>query len=242
MLAAATFALCLAAGALAPIASGHPLDRAAGIIGVLPLPEVFGPGSCAAFLPKELLVHRTPDRVERSRQHIHPARIPSPSGSGACEPVRAIVSPTGSRKGVELPTVETGYERPAAIVLERKPRWYRIALAEGSGWIHVEDTRRFIPLTRLLSENMTYLRGGTPVPLAERPGAPPAAGARPLEGDIAAKVVATRRLDGVLWLQVDTRGADACTALPSVAMTGWVPMLDPVRGGVPSVWFRARGC
>lgn len=242
MLAGAAVVLCLCAGAPATVASSHPLDRAAGIIGALPLPEVFGPGSCAPFQPKELLVHRLPDRVERSRQHIHPAGAPARAGSAGCEPARAIVSAAGSRKGAELPTVEVGHEQPAAIVLERKPRWYRIALAEGSGWVNIEDTRRFIPLTRLLADNMTYLRGGTQVPLAERPGATPSAGARPLEGDIAARVVATRRLDGVLWLQVDTRGADVCKALPPVALTGWVPMLDPGRGGVPSVWFWSRGC
>lgn len=223
-------------------ARAHALDRAAGIIGVMPLPEVFGAGSCATSTPKELLLHRQPDRIERSRQHIHPARTPVPAAGGGCEAVRAIVSPAGSRKGVELPTVEIAHGQPAAIVLERRPRWYRIALADGSGWINVEDTRRFIPLTRLLSEHTTYLRGGTPVPLAARPGAAPAAGVRPLEGDTAARVVATRRLDGVLWLQVDTRGGEVCAGRAPVALTGWIPMLDATRGGVPAVWFSSRGC
>jgi hypothetical protein len=223
-------------------ASAHPLDRAGGIIGVLPLPEVFGPGACTPYKPKEVLVYRKPDRIERGGRHIHPARMPAPSPGGGCEPVRALVSPAGSRKGIELPTVEVAYEQPAAIVLERRPRWYRIALAEGSGWINVEDTRRFVPLTRLLSNNMTYLRGGTSVPLAAQPGLPAAAGARPLDGDIAARVLATRRLDGVLWLQVDTRDADVCKARPPVAISGWIPMLDPTRGDVPSVWFWSRGC
>lgn len=240
----AGLALLLAAFTLSgsPVASAHPLERAAGIIGVMPLPEVFGTGSCVAFAPKEVLVHRQPDRIERSRQHIHPAGIPAAAAGGGCEPVRAIVSPAGSRKGVELPTVEIDSEQRAAIVLERRPRWYRIALAEGSGWINIEDTRRFIPLPRLLSGTMTYLRRGTPMPLAARPGAAPAPGGTLLASDTAAKVVASRRLDGVLWFQVDTRGADACAASPPVSLTGWVPMLDPARGNLPSVWYWARGC
>ncbi|MCE2945745.1 MAG: hypothetical protein LXA50_01585 [Betaproteobacteria bacterium] len=223
-------------------AQAHPLDRAAGIIGALPLPEVFGPGACAPFVAKELLVHRQPDRIERSRQHIHPARPSAAKAGGECMPVTALVSPAGSRKGSELPTIELSYEQPAAIVLERRPRWYRIALADGSGWVNIDDTRRFIPLTRLLSSKMTYLRGGTPVPLAAQPGQAPGRDARPLDGDIAARVVSTRRLDGVLWLQVDTRGADVCEARPPVSLSGWIPMLDPARGGVPSVWFWSRGC
>jgi hypothetical protein len=89
---------------------------------------------------------------------------------------------------------------------------------------------------------MTYLRSGTRVPLAAAPGAALPAGTRPIDRDIAARVVSTRRLDGVLWLQVDTRDADVCKSGPAVALSGWVPMLDPVRGDLPSVWFWSRGC
>jgi hypothetical protein len=62
----------------------------------------------------------------------------------------------------------------------------------------------------------TCFNCGHETPLAAQPGQAPGRDARPLDGDIAARVVSTRRLDGVLWLQVDTRGADVCEARPPV--------------------------
>lgn len=89
---------------------------------------------------------------------------------------------------------------------------------------------------------MTYLRSGVLMPLAAEPGAPSTAGARPLATDVSARVVATRRLDGVLWLQVDTRDAEACGRAAAVPLSGWVPIHDERRRGLPSVWFWSRGC
>ena len=115
-----------------------------------------------------------------------------------CEWNHALRRP-GERR-CSAPTVEGGYEAVAAIVLERRPRWYRIVLPVGSGWVRLDDTRRFIPLTRLFATRMTYLRSGVLMPLAAEPGAPSTAAARPLATDVPARVVATRRLDGMLWL------------------------------------------
>lgn len=224
-------------------AAGDPLARTAGVIGILPLPEVFGQGGCAPFVGRDIQVYPQPDRIGRSVLTLHaaPARAAAPA-SGGCELLRALVSPAGSRTGPELPTVEGGYEAAAAIVLERRPRWYRIVLPVGSGWIRMDDTRRFIPLTRLFDTRMTYLRSGVLLPLAAEPGAPLTAGARPLAADVPAKVVATRRLDGVLWLQVDTRGAETCGQAAPAPLSGWVPVHDERRRGLPSVWFWSRGC
>lgn len=222
--------------------AADPLASTAGVIGLMPLPEVFGSGGCAPFTAKDIPVHAQPDRIGRSLLTLHATPVPDPSPPGSCSQRRARVSPPGNRAGPELPTVEIGNEEPAAIVLERRPRWYRIALPAGSGWIRVDDTRRFVPITRLLSTRMTYLRSGTLLPLPPEPGRATTEAARPLASDIPVRVVSTRRLDGVLWLQVDTRDAEGCGQPVPPAISGWLPMLDERRQGVPSVWFWSRGC
>lgn len=219
-----------------------PLASTAGVIGLMPLPEVFGADGCAPFTAKDIPVHALPDRIGRSLLTLHAAPARAPSAPGNCMPRRARVSPPGNRTGPELPTVEIGNEEPAAIVLERRQRWYRIALPADSGWIRVDDNRRFVPITRLLSTRMTYLRSGALLPLPPEPGRASAAAAGPLASDVPVRVVSTRRLDGVLWLQVDTRDAEACGQPAASAISGWLPLLDERRQGVPSVWFRSRGC
>lgn len=222
--------------------AADPLASTAGVIGLMPLPEVFGSGGCAPFTAKDIPVHALPDRIGRSLLTLHAAPAQDPSPPGGCSPRRARVSPPGSRTGPELPTVEIANEEPAAIVLERRPRWYRIALPTDSGWIRVDDTRRFVPITRLLSTRMTYLRSGALLPLPAEPGRASTAAGRPLASDVPVRVVSTRRLDGVLWLQVDTRDAEGCGRPAPPAISGWLPMLDERRRGVPSVWFWSRGC
>lgn len=237
----AALALAGSAGAL-QAAGTDPLARTAGAIGLVLLPEVLGPGGCAPFTPKDLPVQSLPDRIGRSLLTLHAAPAAPAQPAGGCAPARARVSPQGSRNGPELPTIEASYDQPAAIVLERRQRWYRIALPADSGWIRIEDSRRFIPLTQLLSGGMAYLRRGALLPLAAEPGRPVAGPARTLDEDVPARVVSTRTLDGILWLQVDTRGAQACGTPAVATLAGWVPLHDQRRQGVPSVWFHPRGC
>ena len=60
----------------------------------------------------------------------------------------------------EVPTLESGYEVPAAIVFERRGQWFRIRLAKGSAWIRRTDSEEFLPYPDLRRENLAHTLPG----------------------------------------------------------------------------------
>lgn len=169
-------------------------------------------------------------------------------------PVAAYAGPTrdaGIREQVTaitaLPTLEYGYERPGAIVLEQRAGWYRIALTSGSGWVVADDAGAFHSVATLLAESLTHLTVGWDGRLHAAPA--PSAQSRWLEpvwrrhmgGEIPVNVVETRTVADMLWLRIEITWPSPCSGdEPSVLATGWAP----VRGAGDSmnVWFSSRGC
>ena len=135
------------------------MDRARGLVGILPLPEVFGSAPCEPFEAKDIPLYPSPQAAEPlGRIHVtQPWRFPP---EGGCEGLEVSVSfETLSPNETRLPTLEFGYETPGAIVLRRDGEWFEIALDAGRAWVHVPGVERYLPVETLLKGGLTYLRG-----------------------------------------------------------------------------------
>ena len=219
-------------------------ERTAGIIGILPLPEVFGSEPCARFEPRDIPIFRSPDagrpsgRIYVAKHWIYPKE-------GGCAGLVVQVSTTESvANDSELPGMEFAYEQPGAIVLRQINSWFEIALEKGTGWVRIKDAGRFLPVEQLLKDSLIYLRKGAPMPQHARPGGPVA---QRVPGthtavDLPVKLEAFERVAGTLWLQVETLSVNPCTQenIPAAPVSGWLPFHD--AKGQPSVWFSSRGC
>lgn len=73
----------------------------------------------------------------------------------------------------ELPTEEYEEERPtAAIVVERRDRWFKVRLAEGAAWLHASDRDEYFSLQELLVRRPAYLTEAWDGTLAQSPDGP----------------------------------------------------------------------
>jgi hypothetical protein len=155
---------------------------------------------------------------------------------------------TSSRHAEQLPSEESGYEIPAAIVYERANSWYRIALQRGSAWVAHPNRKDFLPYPELLlNDRLTYIRGdwdgrlwtapetGTRLRMATD-------SYRELEQNIPVDVIAIRRVQQQTWIQV--RVTTQCDGpeekKEETPITGWIPAYR--SDGRPSAWFYSRGC
>ena len=219
-------------------------ERTAGIIGILPLPEVFGFEPCARFEPRDIPIFRSPTS-DRPSGKIYVAKHWTYPKEGGCEGLVVHVGNMESvANGDELPTMEFAYEQPGAIVLRQTNSWFEVALSKGTGWVRVKEVGRFLPVEQLLTGSLLYLRKGAPIPLHTRPGdlaAPRVPGTRTAV-DLPARLRAFERVAGTLWIQVESLSANPCTEekLPVAPVSGWLPFHD--ARGQPSVWFSPRGC
>jgi hypothetical protein len=157
-----------------------------------------------------------------------------------------LVKGVGTDAAEELPTAQSGYETPAAIVLQRIGPWFRIARQQGAAWIVRDDPSGFLPYPELLRETLAYLRKGWDGMLWGSPGA---ARTRPLpprwaayrDRDLAIEFIGARLVDRQVWIQVRLLAESCGVVLEGVTpLTGWLPAYRP--SGAPSVWFYARGC
>jgi len=224
------------------------MERAAGVVGILPLPEVFGEEACARYVPQDVAIFRAPAAASPMGR-IYVAQPWTWHRDGGCAGLVVKVAMAGTAAhdaahDAELPSLEFGYEQPGAIVLRRSGAWFEIALDKGAGWVRVGDAGRFLPVQRLLRDGLIYLRQGASIPLLPNPGAravPRVAGHR-TAADLAIKLLSLKDVDGTLWLQVESLDTDPCTQekLMTVRFSGWLPFHDATAR--PAVWFRSRGC
>jgi hypothetical protein len=163
------------------------------------------------------------------------------------QPCELTVQRSGSGGGDALPTSESGYELPAAIVLQREGRWFRIALQQGSSWIERANSDDFLPYPDLLQERLTYIRAGWDGRIWKIPDTSdvipiPAEWRRYLTQDVPIEFLDSRRLGDQTWILVRLDPSDRCgETLEGVsAVSGWIPAHR--ASGAPSAWFYSRGC
>ena len=209
--------------------------------GLISLPQVFGTEPCETFTPTDLTLYANTD----SSAVIGRISVDKPwtlSPSGGCEGLSVKVHLTGADSAAELPTLEYSYEAPAAVVLQRKGPWFKMRLAEQSGWIRATEQNQFFPLETLLAENLTYVANANGGGLAAAPGTERSAATNLLSAERHVKVLESRAVGEQLWLRVAVQSHSVCEGLeePTTLAEGWVPAHS--ASGEPTVWFYSRGC
>ena len=149
-------------GILVLALSGSPsaLQPTERLIGLLPLPQNLDPESCGKEGAEEIVLRPAP----ASPETIGSIRVD-------CRYQIANQLTTNGTLVAEVPTREVAYEALAAIVVERRSEWFRVRLAQGSGWAQAAADSPFVPLEELVLRETAYLTdawGGT---LAPAPGA-----------------------------------------------------------------------
>jgi hypothetical protein len=147
-----------------------------------------------------------------------------------------------------VPTLESGYEIPAAIVYERRGPWFRIRLANGSAWIRRDDVSEFLPYPELIREKLPHVLQGWNGTLRATPSVsgkvtPLTAGWKEmLSRGPSIRLLDTRHVVDELWLRIELTTEERCgPKLEGMTpVSGWVPAYRLNRA--PNVWFSSRGC
>ena len=208
------------------------------VLGLLSLPEVFGPQVCAPFEPTPIALHAAPNDGS-AIAFVRVDQNWSFAPHGGCEGLEVSVH-QGSQHH-DLPTREYDYETPGAIVVEHRDGWFKVKLHEQSAWLKASPVDRFMPIADLYEEFVGSPRSINPSPdgfrarQVRRPGRSCRASCRRspcVSSRFAARVGSRRVLSN-----------SACTAAndgpPEVVATGWLPLHN--RDGEPTVWFSSRG-
>jgi len=142
-----------------------------------------------------------------------------------------------------IATREYAYEEVGAVVRERRPDWYRLALRDGrSAWVRAADAGAFHSLAELLTNRLGYLGAQWdgwvwPASGAGHPVTVP----RVAGDEQPVTVIGSEEVGGSLWLQVELLDRSPCDGPGErIIQTGWVPAFTPA--GMPVAWFYARGC
>lgn len=225
------------------VATSASFEHAAGLAGLLQLPEVFGSEPCDRFKSSPIDLFASPEASIPVGQ-IYVASPWSYPAAGGCEGLSVRVKRAASAADEELPTLEYAYEQPAAIVVSRKGSRFELALATGTAWMNVTDPSRFLPVEKLLSDGLLYLRSGSLKHLYHPPSDSgtllPVVGRSDVE--LPVKLLSYAWISERLWLNVQLQHLDECsqesTGLQPLA--GWLPFHG--KDGRPTLWFRSRGC
>jgi hypothetical protein len=143
---------CLAAIAVQTLPAQKRVEP---LIGLLTLPEVFGNGPCDRFKPREINLYEGPDESKPAGT-IRVDKYWTFLDAASCEGLEVRVHrPNGVVS--DLPYQEHEYEDPAAIVLQRRDRWFRVRLSDGSAWLRAPESAEYLPLPGLLQRQMAHL-------------------------------------------------------------------------------------
>jgi hypothetical protein len=209
------------------------------VLGLLSLPEVFGPRLCSPFEPGQVPLHAAPNDG-KAFAFVRVDRNWSFAPHGGCDGLEVSVHQGEQRR--ELPTLEYDYEMPGAIVVEYRDGWFKVKLHERSAWLKASLASRFMPLTELYEEfaGVTTIAQSFSGRLSSAPSTAPGPIMPGVAGGQAVRVIESRDA----WVHVEVLSNSACTAAndgpPEVVATGWLPLHD--REGEPTVWFSSRGC
>jgi hypothetical protein len=212
------------------------------VIGLISLPQVYGDHSCDTYAPVDVVVYAEPDSAY-SLGAIHVSQPWTLHKGGGCDGLRVVVQLESADSPEELPTFEYGYETPGAVVLGQQGDWFKIRLAGGEGWIRGFSENRFMAIEELLADNLTYIAEPDGKGMSSAPGSTD----RDIGTDLlsigrSVQVLASRSMNGELWLEVAVHSHSPCESSeePVTVAEGWLPAHN--QGGVPIVWFYSRGC
>ena len=148
----------------------------------------------------------------------------------------------------ELPTLESGYEIPAAIVYEKRGAWFRIRLKAGSAWIRHTAQEDFLSYPEVLEDQLPAILQGWNGTLRAAPGFTGAVTALPdgwkdlLDRTLSAQYLEAQRVGNDIWIHVRLAAKASCDQIYEgvTDVEGWIPAYRP--NGAPTMWFSSRGC
>jgi len=214
------------------------------VIGLLNLPDVtrnFSDDECRSTESVGVQLYSTPSRTGAPLGAIYKRNHPE-YGCGL------LLKRAQTSTEEELPTEESGYEIAATVVYERRGRWFRIAIPQGSGWIERANDNDFLAYPPLLSQGLAYLRNDWDGQLRrtagfESPTVPLQIEWKRLVSDqIGIEVLGMTRVGSDDWIHVRF-STDRCgdTAVKILnPMEGWLPAYR--TDGATTAWFYSRGC
>jgi hypothetical protein len=212
------------------------------VIGLLNIPDVVA-GGCGPEQPSRLDVLDAP--LGALVQGSVTLRVKGRSSDGSsCEAADVVLSSSGNGSEEDVPTEESDAEVRALIVYERSGEWFRIALNDGSGWVHA-DPQNFLQYPDLLINRLAYVRKGWDGTLWREPGGVaamvPETWTTHLGDDLNAEVLSVRRVGKQRWIHVRLVTESCGQILPGLQpVTGWIRAYD--SSGRPAAWFYSRGC
>ena len=147
-----------------------------------------------------------------------------------------------------IPTLESGYEIPAAVVFERRGPWFRVRLNEGSAWIRHEDPENFRAYPEVLRQHLAHTMPNWNGTLRATPGPfgrliPLSSGWKEvLHRQPSIEYLGSRRVGSELWLHIRLIAKPECGQIYEGVsdVEGWIPAYDTDRS--PLAWFSSRGC
>jgi hypothetical protein len=210
------------------------------LIGILDLPDIVAYGCGAAPNRATAPAFATPSENGRRVGTIYWHEVRD------VECQLMIEKTGGVKEGV--PTLESGYEIPAAIVFERRSQWFRIRLKDGSAWIRRSDTTDFLAYPDVLRENLASTLQTWDGTLRATPGSsgrvvPLSAGWNALlDRMLSIEYLGSRTVGNDLWLHIRLAAKGACDQVYEGVMDveGWIPAYHTDR--TPMAWFASRGC
>ena len=215
------------------------------VIGPLDLPGVtrnFSDDACLSTESLGVQLHSTPSNTGAALGVVYTRNHPE-YGCGL------FFKRAGTSTEEYLPSEESGYEIAAAVVYERRGRWFRIALPQGSAWIERANDTDFLAYPGLLSRRLAYLRRDWDGQLRQRAGVDFPTLPLPTEWkerlrikEIGIDVLCMTRVGNEDWMHVRF-STDRCG-------DATLKMLRPVQGWVQAYradgrttgWFYSRGC
>jgi hypothetical protein len=210
------------------------------LIGILDLPDIVMGGCGPAAHRATTLAYATPSQTGPVVGTIFWYE----ERDVVCE---LMIEKTGGVKE-EVPTLESGYEVPAAIVFERRGQWFRIRLNVGSAWIRHTDQKDFLQYPEILRENLPHTLQSWDGTLRATPGR--SGRVTPLSSEWKAlldrqlniEYLGSRRVGDELWLHIRLAAKNGCdqTYEGLTDIAGWIPAYQTDR--TPSAWFASRGC
>lgn len=218
-----------------------------GIKGLLAIPEVYGEGPCDEFSPTDIALYADAGDADAIAT-IRVERYWEFPPEGGCKGLSVVVEKNEGGSAQPLPSMEYGYELPAALVVDRAvlgqdEHWFEIDLGETSAWLRATEGSRYFPLEELLVNRLNYVAPETGVFLADDPGMEHSGSERMhLEYYSDIRVTGVRWAGDKLWLQVDVLNGSGCGSRdePVIIDQGWVPAHS--ASGELNVWFYSRGC
>src|SRR5262249_43058717 len=130
------------------------------VIGLLALPDIVAP-ECA------------PSESGQASLFANPSTSTPPLGAierapnGECQ---ILVRRAAEKSEEQLPTDESSYETPAAIVYQRLGPWFRIARQHGSSWVRRDNPNDFLPYPQLFRNRLAYIKEGWDATPGNTPG------------------------------------------------------------------------